>query len=120
MGKRRPLRISGSDSNSSSKVHRNEETENASSRYQLNDNNMSNSDPDPEEDDEEDEEDNLFQQQTNELINMTFEFKDMKEMYCYDIAKMLEYLLPNHEARSIGEVVANQGQNRSILLLNGI
>jgi hypothetical protein len=101
MGKRRPLRESGP-----SKSTRMEGADSASSRFQEEDRERKESSDDEE---EEEEENLLAPQQNSEVVPMTFEFNDMKETYCYGIAKMLEFLLPNHEARSIGEVIANQG-----------
>jgi hypothetical protein len=101
MGKRRTLRNSGP-----SKANRLEETGNASSRDREEDIEVDSND---EEENEEEEEENLFQQSSDEKISMTFEFNDMKEPYCYGVAKMLEFLLPPHETRDIGEMVANQG-----------
>jgi hypothetical protein len=97
-----------------------EETEHASSRDRLHregeeDEVDSNEEDEKEEDDED--EPNLFQQSSDEKISMTFEFNDMKEPYCFGVAKMLEFLLPPHETRDIGELVAKQGSrtfNRSL------
>jgi hypothetical protein len=105
MGKRRPLRESGP-----SKSNRTEGAENVSSRYREEDRERKES---SDEEEEEEEENLLAPQQNHELVPMTFEFNDMKESYCYGIAKMLEFLLPNHEARSIGDVIANQGRMKA-------
>ena len=99
-GKRKPLR-GGNESVKSARKGDGDESKDDAGREREDEGSDSSSDSDGE---------IALEGKAGETLQMTFEFKDMKEEYSYGIANMLSFLMtPNRVAQELAEIVSQQG-----------